>query len=374
MLYRMKNVKVHVSIVSLILVLIIIPIGLYSTSLPRVVLGQSDDDNGKDNEDNGISNISGDGESKFVILTFDDGYKSQYATAKPILDNYGYKGTFYVVCNYAQKEDTDRMNWNDIQDLQKQGHDIGSHSMNHADLTSIPSYRIDYEIGISKQCLESHDVKVTSFAYPFAKGSENDTIVNTVAKYYTLGRTADAPLMFLDCSGWDNSNEDIEDDISLTLVSSRNDENDSCNPYSEDDSTLNAVNRYSVMGWTHDSERHQNGYDDRQMLERFIEVVEGQSKYNNEKKLSAIPIIIWHNIEDNTSIDAHTTTTTKLFEEEIKYLHDNGFTVLTMDDLIYDERTSSLKIKEGLNTVPSMINRIDYSEVGDNGSEDNVEH
>jgi hypothetical protein len=55
-------------------------------------------------------------------------------------------------------------------------------------------------------------------------------------------------------------------------------------------------------------------------------------------------------------------------------LHDNGFTVLTMDDLIYDERTSSLKIKEGLNTVPSMINRIDYSEVGDNDSEDNIEH
>ena len=371
----MKNVKVHVSIVSLILVLIIIPVGLYSTSLPSVVLGQSDnDDNGKDNEDNGISNISGDGESKFVILTFDDGYKSQYTTVKPILDNYGYKGTFYVVCNYAQKEDTDRMNWNDIQDLQKQGHDIGSHSMNHADLTSIPSYRIDYEIGISKQCLESHDIKVTSFAYPFAKGSENDSIINTVAKYYTLGRTADAPLMFLDCSGWDNSNEDIEDDISLTLVSSRNDGNDSCNPYSEDDSTLNAVNRYSIMGWTHDSERYQNGYDDRQMLERFIEVVEGQSKYNNERKLSAIPIIIWHNIEDNTSIDAHTTTTTKLFEEEIKYLHDNGFTVLTMADLIYDERTSSLKIKEGLNTVPSMINRIDYSEVGDNDSEDNIEH
>ena len=38
----MKNVKVHVSIVSLILVLIIIPIGMYSTSLPSVVLGQSE--------------------------------------------------------------------------------------------------------------------------------------------------------------------------------------------------------------------------------------------------------------------------------------------------------------------------------------------
>jgi peptidoglycan/xylan/chitin deacetylase (PgdA/CDA1 family) len=370
----MKNVKVHDSIVSLILVLIIISTGLYSASLPNVVLGQSEEDNGKDNEDNDVPGISESGKNKFVILTFDDGYKSQYTTVKPILDKYGYKGTFYVVCNYAQKEDTDRMNWNDIQDLQKQGHDIGSHSMNHADLTSIPSYRIDYEIGISKQCLESHDIKVTSFAYPFAKGSHNDSIVNTVAKYYTLGRSADAPLMFLDCSGWDNSNDDIEDDISLTLVSSSNDENDSCKQYSENDNRLNAVNRYSIMGWTHDSARQQNRYDDPQMLERFIEVVEGQSKYNNERKTSAIPIIIWHNIEDTTTIDAHTTTTTKLFEEEIKYLHDNGFTVLTMDDLRYDEQTNSLKINEGLNSVPSLLNRIDYSEAGDNGSEDNIEH
>jgi hypothetical protein len=155
--------------------------------------------------------------------------------------------------------------------------------------------------------------------------------------------------MFLDCNGWDNSNYDIEDDISLTLVSSSNDENASCEKYSEDDITLNAVNRYSIMGWTHDSERRQNGFDDSQLLERFIEVVEGQSEYNNERKISAIPIVIWHNIEVNTTIDIYTTTSPKLFEAEIKYLYDNGFTVFTMNDLVYDEHNNSLKIKEGIN-------------------------
>jgi cytoskeletal protein RodZ len=31
-----------------------------------------------------------------VILTFGDGYHSQYAIAKPVLDKYGYKGNFFV--------------------------------------------------------------------------------------------------------------------------------------------------------------------------------------------------------------------------------------------------------------------------------------
>jgi peptidoglycan/xylan/chitin deacetylase (PgdA/CDA1 family) len=138
----MKNANVNFSIVSVILVSAIIPIGLYSTSLPIAVFGQSDDDDkgNRDNEDNNPDNsISNRGNSKFVILTFDDGYKSQYTTVKPILDKYGFKGTFYVVCNYAQKIDTDRMNWTEIKELHQQGHDIGSHTMNHADLTQLPA-------------------------------------------------------------------------------------------------------------------------------------------------------------------------------------------------------------------------------------------
>ena len=302
------------------LVLVIIPIGLHSTSFTTAVLGQSDDDNSsKDNEGNNTpdSSISNSGNSKYVILTFDDGYKSQYTTVKPILDKYGFKGTFYVVCNYAQKIDTDRMNWTEIKELHQQGHDIGSHTMNHADLTQLPAYRIDYEIGTSKQCLIGNGINdVTSFAYPFAEGSTNTAIINTVAKYYPLARTADAPLMFLDCTGWNNDNDDGTDDISSTINSSTTQTD--CREYS-DDGRLNLVNRYTIRGWSHDSERTFNLFSDEHMLHRFIEVVDGQDEYNNDiddSRIRAIPTIIWHNIANNVKDDPYTTTSVDWFESD----------------------------------------------------------
>ncbi|MGH9974198.1 MAG: polysaccharide deacetylase family protein, partial [Nitrososphaeraceae archaeon] len=46
-----------------------------------------------------LADTSGE-KDKVVILNFDDGRKSQFTHAKPILDKYGFKATFYVVCNY----------------------------------------------------------------------------------------------------------------------------------------------------------------------------------------------------------------------------------------------------------------------------------
>jgi hypothetical protein len=39
--------------------------------------------------------------NKVAMIGFDDGWKSQITYAKPILDKYGFKASFFVVCNYA---------------------------------------------------------------------------------------------------------------------------------------------------------------------------------------------------------------------------------------------------------------------------------
>jgi hypothetical protein len=69
------------------------------------------------------------------------------------------------------------------------------------------------------------------------------------------------------------------------------------------------------------------------MFQRFIQQVNSQIPYNNNGKINAIPIITYHqltcNMQDYTS--AATTITVPLFDQEMKYLHDNGFKVLLLN-------------------------------------------
>jgi peptidoglycan/xylan/chitin deacetylase (PgdA/CDA1 family) len=264
----------------------------------------------------GNNDMTNDRSKKAVVLAFDDGWMSHYTKAKPILDKYGFKSTFAIVCNYVGKGD-ERMGWGEIQSIYEEGHDIASHTMNHADLSELPAEEMEYEVAQSKQCLLNHGIDPVVFTYPFNGGDDNEAVINTVAQYYDLGRTATSPLIFLDCNTNDNAEKE-----------GKSREGGGC----EDLSHLIPMNRYSIAGWSHDAHRKNNAYDDSQMLDSFIEVVNSQDKYNNNANgtINAIPVIIWHKI-DNTGEEY--ATSVNLFQAEIKYLYDNGFTVLRMSDL-----------------------------------------
>jgi peptidoglycan/xylan/chitin deacetylase (PgdA/CDA1 family) len=272
---------------------------------------------------------------KAVILTFDDGYKSQYTNAKPILDKYGYKATFYIICNYVgngegHDNSNARMSWKDVTELSKEGYDIGSHSMDHKDLSQMSKKMVDFEVGDSKQCLLDHGINPTSFAYPFSTAADDATVIDIVAKYYDIARRGNDPLMYLHCDGFKEEEASSQTD---------------CRTFS-DDGELTFANRYSIMGWSHDAERMENSYSDSEMLNKFIEVVNSESIYNTGGTINAIPIVTWHRIDNSGEGDPGAyATTIDLFEKEIKYLHDNGFKVLTMADIGYDENSNYLYLK-----------------------------
>jgi peptidoglycan/xylan/chitin deacetylase (PgdA/CDA1 family) len=280
--------------------------------------------------------------TKLAIITFDDGYKSQFTSAKPILDHYGYKASFFIVCNFVGKtaeemnsssivnfvgKGVEQMSWQDIMTLYKNGHQIGAHTMNHLrNLTSMSNSELDYEIGQSKQCLVDHGISTTTFAYPYENGKDNSTIVETIAKYYSYARAGDYPLMFLHC---DHYKAHPQLDCRTYLPNGK----------------VSVANRYSIIGWSHDSDRRKYSYNDSQMLDRFIEVVNSQRQYNKvipgqevAGAVEAIPIIVYHRIDNS---GAQYSTDVSLFAEEMKYLYDNGFKVISLTDLVYDNATNS---------------------------------
>jgi peptidoglycan/xylan/chitin deacetylase (PgdA/CDA1 family) len=107
---------------------------------------------------------------KPVILTFDDGSETTYATALPIMQRYGFKGIAYIVYNYVGIPGY--MNVDQIRGLYAAGWEIGSHGLSHIDLTTRPDKQGD-EIVESRRRLQSLlDMPILSFAYPF--GVYND--------------------------------------------------------------------------------------------------------------------------------------------------------------------------------------------------------
>jgi hypothetical protein len=81
------------------------------------------------------------------------------------------------------------------------------------------------------------------------------------------------------------------------------------------------------------------------MLRSFKDLYEvnSQQAYNRNGMIDAIPIIAYHDIDYDKAVDS---TDINLFDQEMKYLHDNGFKVVPMSDIGYNETTKYLFLKQ----------------------------
>jgi hypothetical protein len=125
--------------------------------------------------------------NRVVMINFDDGYMSQFLYAKAILDQYGFNASFFIPC--AKMQTVPKwLTWQQITAVKNDGMDIESHTMTHAHLPTLLSSpdKLTYEIGFARQCLANHGFNTHIFAYPLNLGSDNPTIVNLVAKYYSF--------------------------------------------------------------------------------------------------------------------------------------------------------------------------------------------
>lgn len=70
-----------------------------------------------------------------VSLTFNDGFTSQYDYARPVLNQYGVKATFYVASSWVDNKATGFMASWQLDDLYRDGNEIGGMGREHKNLT-----------------------------------------------------------------------------------------------------------------------------------------------------------------------------------------------------------------------------------------------
>ena len=122
------------------------------------------------------SKISKNSDSKYVLLSFDDGFENFYSHAYPILNKYSMTATMFLISSKVGGEFKGRkcMSWSQIDELYKNGITMGSHTVTHPNLYSLSKSEIEAELKDSKTKIEDKlGFPVEHFAYPYAF-PEND--------------------------------------------------------------------------------------------------------------------------------------------------------------------------------------------------------
>ncbi|GGL17172.1 Ig-like domain-containing protein [Mangrovihabitans endophyticus] len=119
-----------------------------------------------------------------VSLTYDDGTADQLAAAQ-IMERHGMRGTFYI--NSSRLGASGRLDLAEVEALQDQGHEIGGHTVTHADLPTLSPNEQARQICDDRVSLLNKGLRVTNFAYPY--GDENAAVQQVVADCgYNSGR------------------------------------------------------------------------------------------------------------------------------------------------------------------------------------------
>ena len=110
---------------------------------------------------------------KPIIITFDDGYIDVYQNAYPIMKQYNIKSTIFIITNYLDGPYMTKDMVREVSDSNLV--EIGSHTKNHKNLSTLNDNELQEEIVTSKQEIEEIINKtIKSFSYPY--GSEDEKV------------------------------------------------------------------------------------------------------------------------------------------------------------------------------------------------------
>lgn len=112
--------------------------------------------------------VSNDLPGHHFLLTFDDGYGSDFDIVLPLLMQVACTAIFFII---TEKIDTPGyLSWSQVRELHNAGMSIGSHSVSHSDMRCLSLSKQREEFLSSRLCIEDKiGADVTSFSFPFGR-------------------------------------------------------------------------------------------------------------------------------------------------------------------------------------------------------------
>ena len=236
---------------------------------------------------------------KWVVVDFDDGYKSVYQNAFPIMQALNQRGTFSIATDAI--DGTHYLGYPsvtsaEVLELHNAGWDIGGHSDTHANLQSSDQSTIETEITNSSATLQSITGQAPTYmSLPF---NAYDELARTecIKKFKYIGRGN---------TGKSNPYSDLEDNVSFPLG----------RPYQYE------LTRYALS----------ESYDH----DLFVRIMDDSFSYGR------LPHITFHSVADDGS---PVYTTVEKFEIVMNWLNDNGWSVVPATQMYNEMFKSSLTI------------------------------
>lgn len=134
-----------------------------------------------------------------LVLTFDNGYRSQYTNALPVLRRLGWVADENLQLS-GLPPSQGGLTRRDVRRLVRAGWELDTQGFTHADLPELDQTRLDYEVAIARRTLQRlYHVRVSWFCYP--SGRYDPLVAEVVKEAGYVGSTTVVP-------GWASPTDD----------------------------------------------------------------------------------------------------------------------------------------------------------------------
>jgi peptidoglycan/xylan/chitin deacetylase (PgdA/CDA1 family) len=139
------------------------------------------------------------GRGKPIVLSFDNGYESQYTKALPVLRRLGWVGEENIQLT-GLPPSQGGIGQREIGELVRAGWELDTQGFSHADLVTLDAAQLHYQVAVARTVVQHRfHVPVNWFCYP--SGHYNATVIAAVRESGYTGSTTVVP-------GWAHHSDD----------------------------------------------------------------------------------------------------------------------------------------------------------------------